>query len=179
MNMGVVMTAQPTVGSIGRLIRSILRGTERRADDNEIGAKAVAALFAADRSEHIESCIDPALNSGHHVICDRHYHSSLAYQSIEVPFDYVAAINAPMKTPDLIIYLEVDVSIGRKRRELRQGIPEVFEVDDFQLQLSAAYEKAFAFRDQERVHRIDGNRDISLVQADVLKAALETINGTT
>ena len=77
-----VVTAQPSDGPIGRLIRSILRGQVTRENGERVGGQAIAALFAADRSEHIDSLIEPLLAKGVHVICDRYYHSSLAYQAL-------------------------------------------------------------------------------------------------
>ncbi|CDK38119.1 thymidylate kinase [Halorubrum sp. AJ67] len=69
-----LVTAEPTDGEIGRLIRTGLAG------DIELSQQALALLFAADRVNHIKTTIEPALNDGKTVITDRYYLSSYAYQ---------------------------------------------------------------------------------------------------
>ncbi len=70
-----VYTAEPSRGKIGTFIRNrILYGEKRPPTDVE------ALLFAADRIEHVENEIKPALAQGQLVISDRYVYSSLAYQ---------------------------------------------------------------------------------------------------
>ncbi len=163
------VTAQPSKGPIGTLLRSVLRGKITRDDGRRIGGRAIAALFAADRSEHIESLIEPLLSEGVHVICDRYYHSSFAYQGLEVGLDYVAAVNAPMKTPDLILFVDVDVDVALQRRDSRATEQELYEVEAIQSRLREAYHTAFRLRDSERTVLIDGNGSVDGVHGLIME----------
>ena len=58
-----------------------------------MGDEVLAYLFAADRQDHLDSRVKPALSRGEVVISDRYYHSSLAYQSLSLEFDFVARFN--------------------------------------------------------------------------------------
>ena len=49
-------------------------------EEKRLPTVAEALLFAADRIEHVENEIKPALAEGKMVICDRYIYSSLAYQ---------------------------------------------------------------------------------------------------
>lgn len=66
----ILITAEPTNREIGRLIRTGLAG------DIELSQQALALLFAADRVDHINKTVQPALNDGKVVISDRYYLSS-------------------------------------------------------------------------------------------------------
>ena len=55
----VVQTAQPSRGPIGVMIREVLQGT-RRQDGRALNAGSLAALFVADRIDHLVSMIKPA-----------------------------------------------------------------------------------------------------------------------
>ena len=170
------VTAQPSNGPIGILLRSVLRGRTTRDDGRRIGGRAIAALFAADRSEHIESLIEPLLSEGVHVICDRYYHSSFAYQGLEVGLDYVAAVNAPMKTPDLIMFVDVDVDVALQRRDSRALEQELYEVEAVQSRLREAYHTGFRLRDFERTVLIDGNGTVDEVHAVIMEQVYDLLS---
>ena len=62
-------------------------------------------LLAADRQDHLDEEILPALENDHIVISDRYYHSSLAYQGLSVGFSKVAALNETFRKPDITFFL--------------------------------------------------------------------------
>src|SRR5450759_981694 len=70
-----ILTAEPSRGKIGAFIRESCLYEEKR-----LPTEAEALLFAADRVEHVQKEIKPALDEGKLVICDRYVYSSLAYQ---------------------------------------------------------------------------------------------------
>ena len=75
------LTLEPTYGLVGGTLHHILSG-KIKADP-----KVTAALFVADRLDHLTNAEDGVLKSlenGETVICDRYYFSSYAYQSTEV-----------------------------------------------------------------------------------------------
>jgi len=71
----VLLTREPTDGPFGQKIRQILLyGRQGLTPAAELD------LFIADRREHVQKVIQPALTAGQMVITDRYYFSSMAYQ---------------------------------------------------------------------------------------------------
>ena len=71
-NRDVVVTYEPTGGQIGQIIEKVLSG------ELEIPVATEALLFAADRLQHVEGVIKPAIRSGKIVITSRYTPSSMA-----------------------------------------------------------------------------------------------------
>ena len=118
----VLLTAEPTKGPLGKMIRDHL--SDPFLDDGSL-----ALLFAADRIEHLERDVRPALDAGKIVISDRYVYSSIAYQGQKVDLDWVGDINKYADRPDLVILLDIPPSLGRKRMEERGDEFEYFETD--------------------------------------------------
>ena len=136
------MTHEPTKQSIGKFIRSNIRN---RTFDSE----TEALLFAADRKNHCETVIKPALEAGNIVITERYLYSSLAYQSFQEfhDLDWILEINSQAIVPDLVIFVhsDIDESMNRIRSSLRgaEGTSEYFEDVDLQKRILASYRKLF------------------------------------
>ncbi|MDR2558134.1 MAG: dTMP kinase [Oscillospiraceae bacterium] len=85
--------------------------------------QTMALLFAADRYEHIVNDIQPYLDEGVHVLCDRYVFSNFAYQGLELDFETIYEVNkAAMELlmPDVIIFIDTDPAetlarIGKSR----------------------------------------------------------------
>lgn len=159
------ITAEPTPGPIGRLIRSILRG------DIRVTPQSLAHLFVADRCDHIgadKTGILARIDAGQVVVSDRYLFSSLAYQSIDCGFRYVASLNAEFPLPEAIFYLEVSTQTAMKRSEDR-GSLEIFENLSFQTAVSDSYERALTFAENSgvRINRIDGSASPEQIHEDI------------
>ncbi len=163
----VLETAEPSTGPIGTTLRQALGRRLVGVDGDRLDAKAIALLFAADRSDHLRGEIEPALAAGTWVVCDRYVHSSLAYQGVECDPAWVAQLNAPMRSPDLVIHLRVSAEVAAKRRAGRGGRDEIYEVDAFQRQVVQRYEEAPTLRPQDPVVVIDGAATAREVQRAV------------
>jgi len=121
----VILTAEPTKGFIGQIIRMILN-----REIPNVEPRTLALLFTADRAEHLEKIVKPALEKGKVVISERYYYSTLAYQSSQgLPINWLQEINDFVIEPDLVILLEInpDEALARMDRE-----KDIFEVADFQ-----------------------------------------------
>ncbi|WXG45933.1 MAG: dTMP kinase [Candidatus Atabeyarchaeum deiterrae] len=117
-----LLTKEPTEKPIGLLIREYLRKPRTPSTTD-------ALLFAADRIEHVENVIKPALAKGLVVISDRYVESSIAYQSVQgLPIDWLISINRHAMKPSLNIILDIepDRSLARKKE-----LVEKFEVASF------------------------------------------------
>ena len=176
----VVVTREPTAGPIGSMIRQAL--THRFVVPSAHGGrppswKTMALLFAADRLDHLEAEILPNLMDGVSVVSDRYDLSSLAYQSatseesaLAVP--WIRALNEHARRPDLTIVLDVGASTAAKRRALRGGSAEIYELGELQERLAEAYRRAETLVPSDRVVHLDGERDPGTVERDIYAAVL-------
>lgn len=116
----ILVTREPGGTSLGQQIRELLL----KENGHAIHQKTELCLFAADRIQHLEEVIRPALARGMIVLCDRFTASTIAYQcygrgleySLVEQFNQLATNGL---TPDLTIWLKVDVKIGLQRIKLR------------------------------------------------------------
>lgn len=112
----VVTTQEPGATKIGMRLRAIL------LDKNHAGLspRAETLMYAADRAEHVDSVIRPALARGAVVITDRYVDSTLAYQGAgrDLPVDELSQLNAFATgglVPDLTILLDLPPEVGLGR----------------------------------------------------------------
>ncbi|GAA1910901.1 dTMP kinase [Streptantibioticus ferralitis] len=113
-------TAEPSSSALGQFTRS-------HAD--QIQGRALACLVAADRYEHIRSEIQPHLDGGETVMCDRYLASTLVVQQLDgVPERFLLDLNADILLPDLSVILTADPQAIR-RRLAERGAHHRFERD--------------------------------------------------
>ncbi len=106
-----VATKEPTATPLGSLARF---GTD------DYRGLTLACLVAADRYQHLEHEIRPALQAGRLVLCDRYLASSLVLQRLDgVSPEFVWQLNQHADRPDLCIILSGDASCARERAEKR------------------------------------------------------------
>jgi dTMP kinase len=83
-------------------------------------------LYAADRLWHlrVHSCLGvgllKALEEGYIVVLDRYKYSSMAYQSLGAPIEWIEAINSRAPEADIIVYLDVPPEIALSRVQARR-----------------------------------------------------------
>ncbi|HEY5958377.1 MAG TPA: dTMP kinase [Polyangiaceae bacterium] len=172
-------TCEPSSGPIGSLIRSVLERRLMRSPMQaaEMDWTTLALLFAADRMDHVMSQITPALADGCWMVSDRYDLSSLIYQSVTAPdadaaLSWVRSLNLQARRPDLVIVLDVDPSVALRRRQLRGGVEELFERQELQAKLAAAYRVAEQFAPDDPLVHVDGSgevKDVSRRVRDVVE----------
>lgn len=162
------LTREPTSGPLGKLLRRYLSG-DLSADD-----RAVAALFAADRIDHLTNPangIAKKVNSGINVISDRYYLSSLAYQSATMPLDWVISLNAQsaeILKPTCHIFIDADIETALARIRRSRKTIEIYETQEKLTKIRAQYLKVIqALSNQEDIIIIDGNKSGDEVAASV------------
>jgi dTMP kinase len=111
----VVRTREPTEGEHGRRIREMARAGVRVDPREEL------SWFVADRREHVERVIEPALAAGRTVLSDRYYLSSVAYQGARGldPDGILAESEAAFPHPTLAILVEIEPERGLERVKAR------------------------------------------------------------
>ncbi len=157
----VLTTHEPTDGPVGRLIRATLRREPGAVDPG-----CLPWMFAADRADHLARTVDPALAAGAVVITDRYLHSSLAYQSLDLPLEDVFALNRHFRVPDLTVMVDVPVEECLRRIDARGAARELFEEQDRLERIAAAYEAVIARLTArgDRIARISGVGPIEAVE---------------
>jgi dTMP kinase len=162
--LNVLATREPGGSAIGERIRAIL------LDSHTVGLSSLTelALMFADRAQHIDETIQPALRAGNIVLCDRFTDSTEAYQGYgrELGSKLVLSLHRELCRdlwPDLTLLLDSDleasVARARTRNQKSDSAEGRFEAED------AAF-----FR---RVHR--GFREIAARETRVVKIEFGSI----
>ncbi|MHC1600090.1 MAG: dTMP kinase, partial [Candidatus Methanospirareceae archaeon] len=120
-NKRVVLTKEPTTSPIGKLIKSALKR------NHEFSLFALQLLFAADRAEHLEKEIEPALNANGIVISDRYILSSLAFGAVDNDIEFLKQINSRFRKPDLTIIIDTPPRVCLDRITRTRDNVELFE----------------------------------------------------
>ena len=160
----VVLTREPGGTELGERVRELVLG------GLEISPWAEAALFAAARAELVAEVIQPALERGADVVCDRYLDSSLAYQGIArgLGVDRVLALNVNAIRgilPDVTFLLLIDPEEAQRRsgppgdRIEREGDAFLREVDKAYRELGSAF--------AGRITTIDASRPADEVAKEV------------
>ena len=173
----VVLSREPGGCPISERIREVILSLDSRGMSDE----CEALLYAASRAEHVREVIQPALDCGKIVICDRFLDSSIAYQAYgrELGETFIRQINEAAidgTQPDLTLLLEVDRTESRRR--MSEGAPldrlEI-EKEDFYARVQAGYD-ALAQAEPERICRIDASQSIEGVFQDIQTAVKALLN---
>ncbi len=160
-NHKVLCTAEPSQGKIGSFIRNGCLYEEKR-----LPTEAEALLFAADRIEHMQNEIAPALAEGKIVICDRYIYSSLAYQgSVGLSLDWIKTINARALQPDFTLFIDVSPERVLERLQRKKSVMETLET---QQKVREVY---LRFVEKGELTLIDGDKPRGEV-ADALYSAV-------
>ncbi len=169
----VVLTREPGgTPNIGTDIRNVLldpRHHETMLPRTEL------LLFLADRTDHVERVIRPALEEGNIVICDRFTASTFAYQCFTgeacTPSEFMEMEKFARGglTPDFTFWIDIDPRIGLERNRVN-GKRDRFEGKDlsFHEKVREGFKAYFdLYKDRHRFARIDGGPPIAEVQVQI------------
>jgi len=120
-SLGAVLTRETGGTDIGARLRSILHDTTIE----DMSARAEALIAAADRAQHIDQIVRPALQAGRTVVSDRSVYSTLAYQGYgrELDVDMVRAVNdwaIDGLWPDVVVFVDTPDDVIAERMARRQ-----------------------------------------------------------
>ena len=154
-----VFTAEPSEGRIGKFIKQRCLHADAR------GSVIVEALlFAADRVEHVQNEVLPALSKGKIVVSDRYVYSSYAYQGAAgLELEWIQRLNDHATRPDLAVFVDVEPETVMKRLKRKKSVMENLET---QKKVCDVYLK---FVEDGQLVRLDGNRPKRAVARDLLK----------
>ena len=161
-------TKEPTDGSIGRFIRSVLQKKE------SVDPFTLALLFSADRNEHVygENGIIEQTQAGKMVVCDRYFFSSLAYQSLFIDYDTVGELNRFYPLPEYLFYIDLSPEECQARVESRGEETELFEHLELQRKIDVNYKKSLSLlaASEMKTVVIDGRGSIEDIHNQICKA---------
>ena len=163
----VITTREPGSKGLGVKLREILLNY-----DGEVAPQCESFLFLADRAQHIETIVKPAINAGKIVLCDRHTDSTVAYQGYGRELDinqinYLNNIATGGLKPNLTVVFDVDIETSMKRvgdeKDRMESGGNVFfnKVRNGYLEI--------AKQEPERVKVIDSSRSIEEVFASLIE----------
>ena len=171
-----ISTREPGGTSLGRLIRQALLEDGKRP----VASPAELFLYLADRAQHVQEIILPALEQAKVVLCDRHTDSTLAYQGYGrgIELGLLRSLNEIASRglrPDLTLLFDCPVEIGLSRtvqRQSRAGSKRSRE-DRFEREKIEFHEKVrkgfleLARAEPERFRIIDAARSAPEVEREV------------
>ncbi len=168
----VLQTFEPGDTALGKEIRRLLLSGEH----TPVPA-AELLLFLADRAQHVEKVIKPALAAGKWVVCDRYTDSTLAYQLAGRSLEGTQTLRDMLRwaecglSPNVTIWLDLPVADAALRMQARESGGEIANrLDEEKTSFHQAVYQAFDSIQQDnpqRVKRIDARQSIEDVQADI------------
>lgn len=170
-----VTTREPGGTSIGDKIRAILLNPE----NNDLSPISELLLYMADRAQHLNSLIKPALDVGKIVLCDRYFDATVVYQGIargldtELIYSLHRLLFEDLK-PEVTFLLDLPPSVGLARawKQIDDGIRSGGE-SRFEEETLAFHEKVragyleLARLEADRFTVIDATQDEKQVQMDI------------
>ena len=166
------LLADPVIKEYAGLLRALASGAGREQTAAAAG-RFEAALFAADRIDHITNSVNgivKKLEEGYTVLCDRYYFSSFAYNGGFAPLEWIIELNKPamnMLRPDLTIFLDLPAEESMKRVS-RRGETERYETMDKQKRIRDKYFDVFRmFAGRENIAVIRSEEEKERTQANI------------
>lgn len=179
----VLATCEPGGTPLGRRLRATLLETEEN-----VSPMAELLLFAADRAQHVNFLVKPALAEGKIVISDRFADATAAYQGAGRGFDQTTIkqiINLATDglKPDLTLFFDLPIEKSLMRTNSRDDAGDQknrmdFETADFYARVRAHYLE-IAEKEKKRFHVIDATGTIAEVHQKALEVVLKFLAKST
>lgn len=164
----VVATREPGGTPLGEKLRALLLAQSMHLETE-------ALLMFAARREHIAQVIEPALQRGEWVICDRFVDASFAYQGggrglAWEKLERLAEWTLGGLQPDLTLIFDAPVAIAQQRLHAATANPDRFEQEkaDFFERVRAAYLR-IARENPQRVRLIDASQGLVDINKELEK----------
>jgi dTMP kinase len=176
----ILTTRNPGGTALGQSIRQLLL-TPTSPKDHDIAPMAELLLYMADRAQHVSEVVQPALERGAIILCDRFVDSSVAYQGAArgISSQTVLELNAlacGSLSPHLTFLYDADVAILQERVH-RRGQKDRLELEglEFQERVRQGF-MALANSDPQRITIMDATLPISTLTqqtVDTIKAFID------
>ena len=163
----VLLTREPGAKGLGTKLREILLNY-----DGEVSSKCESFLFLADRAQHIDTIIKPAVDRGEIVLCDRHTDSTVAYQGYGrgVDLEQIYMLNdiatGGMK-PDLTFVFDIDLETSASRVGKEKDRMESAGIEFFK-RVTEGY-LAIAKQEPDRVKLLNGTDTVDSIHDKIVE----------
>lgn len=162
----VIVTREPGARGLGEKLREILLNY-----DGEVSSNCESFLFLADRAQHIDTIVKPAIDAGKIVLCDRHIDSTAAYQGYGRGLDleqinYLNNIATSGLKPDLTLLFDVDIETSMARVGNNKDRMESAGIE-FQEKVRHGYLE-LAKKEPKRIKVFDSGKTIEQLHQEVL-----------
>lgn len=162
-----LLTREPGSKGLGVKLREILLNY-----DGEVSPQCESFLFLADRAQHVDCIIKPALKEGVIVLCDRHTDSTVAYQGYGRGLDLeqihnLNKIATSGLKPDLTFVFDVDVETSQSRVGAEKDRMESAGIEFFERVRQGFLE--IAKQEPNRVKVIDSTQTIEKIHEQVVE----------
>lgn len=120
------MTREPGGTPFAERIRELIL-----SDDYDVPPLSEVLMFYTGRVDHTKNLIVPYLERGFHVLSDRYYDSSLAYQSVDCPETHALheLCKPHLRVPDLTLLFDVPAEIGLERMKKSRGADKMDKIE--------------------------------------------------
>ena len=167
----VVLTREPGAKGLGEKLREILLNY-----DGDVSSNCEPFLFLADRAQHIDMLIKPAIERGEVVLCDRHTDSTVAYQGYGRGLDLnqIKMLNDIATNgvkPDMTFVFDIDIETAQKRVGKTKDRMESAGIEFFKRVRQGYLE--IAKSEPERVKVLDATQTIETI-ANQVKEYIDT-----
>ena len=178
----VVLTREPGGTPVGQVLRRLLL----ESSSSPLAPGAELLLMLADRAQHVQEVVAPALQANKVVLSDRFMDSTTAYQGYGrgVELTFLARLNAFACSgymPALTFVLDLPVTEGLRRARQRQGSTET--ADRFEAESVAFHERVrtgfleVARAEPQRVHVLDATCPVEVIHQEVLTIVQSCLGG--
>lgn len=162
-----LLTREPGAKGLGEKVREILLNY-----DGEVSPRCESFLFLADRAQHADCIIKPAVKNGIIVLCDRHTDSTIAYQGYGrgVNIEELRKLNDMAVNglkPDLTLVFDIDVQTSMERVGQEKDRMESAGIEFFERVRNGYLE--IAKQEPQRVKVIDSTQSIEEIHNKVLE----------
>ena len=177
----IVLTAEPTAGDVGRILRAELGKADREGGEASAAMRMQELfLFMADHAHHLAETVIPSLENGAIVLSDRYADSTAAYQGVTLrgivpdPVSWIQGISRPWNIlPDMTLLFLLEPESALKRMQSRSG-REKFERLEF-LRLVDENFRAIAALEPRRFVLIDAGQSEKAVAKEATDAVLDLV----
>jgi dTMP kinase len=172
----VIVSREPGGTALGQALRELLLHPPGEAAPVP---RAELLLYAADRAQHVETVLRPALDAGDWVLCDRFTGSTAAYQgygrwlNLEAIYA-LETIATGVLVPDLTLWLVVSLVESRRRRGGRPDDRIEGEGEVFQARVAAGFATLAAQRGWSRIY---AEQPVAAVTGDCCRAMVRRFGG--
>ncbi|MBU3935228.1 dTMP kinase [Patescibacteria group bacterium] len=130
----VLLTSEHTDGAAGKLVEEVVRRRQK------LDPLALQMVFVADRIDHTNEAIRPALGEGVVVVSDRYYGSTVAYGAVVADRKWLLRLNKRVSVvPDLTFWVDVPAEEAVKRMGLRDKERTIFEKEEKLRKVASVY----------------------------------------